>query len=65
MHFPWNKNKPNKTCPKCGTEFNCVARENCWCDGVSMSKEVLSKIRKSYIDCLCEKCLESYSAPNA
>jgi ribosomal protein L34E len=50
-----------KSCPKCGESFQCVIKEACWCENIYVSKENLSKIRRLYLDCLCEKCLKEFS----
>jgi hypothetical protein len=48
-----------KTCPRCGSPFQCKANrvERCDCLGVSLSTEALEYLSEHYDDCLCVACL--------
>jgi len=47
-----------KTCERCGTEFECLRSNDCWCVKLEIPED-LSKILKSeFKDCLCKDCLE-------
>ena len=61
LNLKLNKNSLNKSCPKCGQPFKCIVKESCWCENVYVAKENLAKIRRMYLDCLCEKCLKEFS----
>jgi ribosomal protein L34E len=63
MNLPlqFNKGILQKNCPKCGQSFKCVIKDACWCEKIYVTRENLIKIRRSYLDCLCEKCLKEYS----
>ena len=61
LNLKLGKNKLMSKCPKCGQTFNCVIKESCWCENIYVSRENLSKIRRTYLDCLCEKCLKEFS----
>ncbi len=50
-----------KTCPNCTQKFQCGANEKqCWCINISLSPLTLAKLKESFVDCLCEKCLTEY-----
>ncbi|MBM3171742.1 MAG: cysteine-rich CWC family protein [Bacteroidetes bacterium] len=53
---------PSKVCPACFKKFNCHEKPGCWCESVCLSRETLSKLRKRYVDCLCDSCLALYNA---
>ena len=55
------ENKPtNKSCSKCGAEFTCKSLSGgCWCNNYQLTVEQLDVIKKSYDNCLCEKCIAS------
>lgn len=56
------EDKPKiKTCPKCGSKFECLHNENCWCFGYIVPPENLEIIKKSYNDCLCRTCLAIFA----
>jgi ribosomal protein L34E len=61
INLKLNNNTVMKNCPKCGQSFKCVVKEACWCEKVYVSRENLAKIRRAYLDCLCEKCLKEFS----
>lgn len=52
----------NKICPRCHGSFHCDVKEGCWCENVTLGKDTLKKLRRDYIDCLCEKCLKTFEA---
>jgi hypothetical protein len=53
-----------KTCAACGVEFSCGApAAGCWCEDVSVAREVLLQLRARYADCLCRRCLSAAAAP--
>lgn len=49
-----------KTCPRCGSIFECKANrvERCGCIGVALTAEALEYLGDRYRDCLCVACLE-------
>ncbi|EGV16765.1 cysteine-rich CWC family protein [Thiocapsa marina] len=49
-----------KTCPRCGSSFECKANrvERCGCLSVVLSAEALEYLGDRYGDCLCVACLE-------
>jgi len=46
-----------KTCPGCGSAFDCLHHAGCWCMTLSLSKETLAWLKENYRDCLCRDCL--------
>ncbi len=50
-----------KTCPRCGTGFDCKAGNilQCQCYGIVLSEPVKQQIESLYRDCLCRACLET------
>jgi len=50
-----------KTCPRCGTGFECKAGNilQCQCYGISLPFAVQQQIEQAYRDCLCRSCLET------
>lgn len=55
-------NGAKKICPRCGHAFECVTADNCWCDDeVPLSRDMLKKIRVTYLDCLCKECIKFYA----
>jgi hypothetical protein len=59
-------NKPvikheNKTCPRCGTGFECKAGNilQCQCYGIVLTEAVREQLEQEYRDCLCRTCLET------
>ncbi len=46
-------------CESCGKEFSCGANVGkCWCFAVELKAEILTELRESFKNCLCEKCLD-------
>ena len=50
-----------KTCPHCKKQFECRHLEDCWCIAIKLTKEQLDKLNKTYVNCLCESCLQQFS----
>jgi hypothetical protein len=50
-----------KTCPKCGKEFTCFIKDNCWCAKVELSDKQRNMLREKYVGCLCQSCLVEIS----
>jgi hypothetical protein len=52
-----------KTCARCGASFICKVDDlpHCQCVGVSLSPEMLGKLKDDYNDCLCSRCLKELS----
>lgn len=50
----------NKTCPKCGLEFECKHSGECWCISFDISKELAEFLKNNYEDCLCKQCITEY-----
>ncbi|MGM0634508.1 MAG: cysteine-rich CWC family protein [Bacteroidota bacterium] len=50
----------NTKCPRCQKEFSCNVSEikKCFCSSIKLTKAQSEKIKKTYKDCLCEKCLK-------
>jgi hypothetical protein len=50
-----------KTCPRCGTGFECKAGNigQCQCYGIVLPEPVKEQIEQLYRDCLCRNCLEA------
>jgi len=48
-----------KTCPRCGTGFECKAGTilQCQCYGIVLPEKVQRHIEQTYRDCLCRQCL--------
>lgn len=46
----------NKVCKRCNNTFECKAG-NCQCDTVTVSIQTLQYLKKTYLDCMCVKCL--------
>jgi hypothetical protein len=61
LNLKFNQDALKKSCPKCGLTFKCIIKEACWCEKIYVSRENLAKIRRLYLDCLCEKCLKEFS----
>ena len=61
-----NIDKPNTVCEICGTKFTCGAKdiENCFCNKIILSKEVIEQIQNKYNRCLCEACLNKFITPD-
>jgi hypothetical protein len=52
-----------KSCAACGESFSCGAPvAGCWCEEVSVAREVLLQLRARYADCLCRRCLTAVAA---
>lgn len=49
-----------KTCPRCGTCFECKAGNIslCQCNDVDLSEAVKIVMEKQFHDCLCLQCLK-------
>ena len=52
----------NKTCPQCGTSFQCLGEEDCWCESYQILQKDFLRITQSYRDCLCPLCLKEYTS---
>jgi hypothetical protein len=48
-----------KSCPRCGTKFECKPGNitQCQCYSVSLTKDESVFIKEIYDECLCAKCL--------
>ncbi|MGB1109388.1 MAG: cysteine-rich CWC family protein [Gammaproteobacteria bacterium] len=53
-----------KTCPRCGSPFNCQsdAMEQCDCVGAALSDEARERIQEKFNGCLCLRCLRTLKA---
>jgi hypothetical protein len=50
-----------KTCGACEGSFLCCAYSGpCWCEQVKPDSDRLAKLRESYRDCLCPRCLAAF-----
>jgi len=47
----------SKVCPACQKKFECDVAGECWCGKVTVSLEMLVKLRRRHDDCLCNDCL--------
>ncbi len=53
-------------CESCGEEFSCGANVGkCWCFAVEVKAETLAELRRDYKNCLCQKCLVSFTKNNS
>lgn len=48
-----------KICQKCGTKFECLANEKCWCNEIKLADAQFLESKSCYDDCFCKKCLVS------
>lgn len=50
-----------KTCPRCGTGFECKAGNilQCQCYGIGLTAAAQQLVEQQYTDCLCRSCLEA------
>lgn len=50
-----------KVCPRCQEKFSCHAADisACDCSKVLLDKQVLTRVRDEYRDCLCMRCLQA------
>jgi len=46
-----------KKCAKCGIEFTCELKHDCWCSKIELTKEQRVQLKNQYLDCLCNNCL--------
>ena len=48
-----------KTCPRCGTGFECKAGNvlQCQCYGIVLTATARQQVEQQYSDCLCRSCL--------
>ncbi|MEO6683379.1 MAG: cysteine-rich CWC family protein [Ginsengibacter sp.] len=53
----------NKECGNCGAEIICNSKEveQCFCSKVELSSDTRRFLTKTYFDCLCKSCLESFN----
>lgn len=50
-----------KQCSKCGVSFTCQNEaDGCWCQQIELKKETLATLKRSYENCLCLPCLQSF-----
>lgn len=56
-----------KTCPRCGTGFECKAGNilQCQCYGIELSAAARQIVEQQYQDCLCRSCLEALNNTTA
>jgi hypothetical protein len=56
--------RPIKTCPRCGTTFECKASspDRCDCASVELHEDTRHTIAEHYVDCLCVACLRAMEA---
>jgi hypothetical protein len=47
-----------KSCSKCGAEFECGGLFGCWCRDVKLDRDMLAALKARYDDCLCPDCLK-------
>lgn len=63
LGFISEKYKEMSVCESCGKEFICGATINgCWCFKVKLSEDTRKELKSEFTDCLCQNCLENYSA---
>ncbi|ASQ90152.1 hypothetical protein CHL67_03700 [Prosthecochloris sp. GSB1] len=48
-----------RTCPICGSSFECTLSRECWCASVSLPEEVRDYLARRYDTCVCRNCLET------
>ncbi len=50
-----------KTCPRCGTGFECKAGNilQCQCYGIVLTEAAQQFVEQQYRGCLCRSCLEA------
>lgn len=51
--------EPKNVCEACGSNFICQANniENCFCNKIVLTPEVLQQMKTKFQHCLCESCL--------
>jgi hypothetical protein len=62
MQAEENIDNLNTVCEICGTKFRCDAKniEDCFCNKIILSKEIIEQIHNKYNRCLCEACLRKW-----
>lgn len=49
-----------KNCSKCGAAFSCQNEtRGCWCESIYLSEQTLAKLKETYDNCLCSRCLKA------
>ncbi|MBE6049007.1 MAG: hypothetical protein E7213_11535 [Clostridium sp.] len=58
-------------CPICGKPNNCAfekgkIHEGCWCEKISVPKELMQKVPKEFIGkaCICKDCVMEFIKSN-
>ena len=47
----------DKVCSRCGQSFGCNSGNQCWCEGVALTRDQLQWLKDHFDDCLCPACL--------
>jgi hypothetical protein len=55
---------PNASCPRCGADFHCGVHDEagCACTRLTLSAELLARLRCEQTGCLCLRCLHALAA---
>lgn len=51
--------RPDQTCPRCGSPFDCRLddADHCACADIDLTAELTRRINAEWGDCLCANCL--------